>query len=153
MALAGLDLLTSPGWLEALTEWFGVPIEVLRSPTPYRLDARDHIDPHDDCPAPEYVLSVSLNLTHGWRPSDGGQTIVGLVESVEEYDDDWLGSLKRWHIGDEQHVLPPVFNSALLLPLSPRRAHAVRTVTHGPRYSITTLYGSVAAGAARRNHA
>ncbi|WP_084460558.1 2OG-Fe(II) oxygenase [Nocardia kruczakiae] len=144
-ALAGLNFLTSPGWLERLSGWFGQPIQVLRPPTPYRLDARDYVDPHDDCPAPEYTLSVSLNLTDGWRPSDGGETVVGLVDHVEEYDHpEWFMPLNRWHIGDERHVVTPTFNSALLLPLSPRRAHAVRTVTHGPRYSITTLYGSVA---------
>lgn len=111
------------------------------------MSAGDFVDPHDDCPAPEYRISASLNLTADWRDSDGGTTVIGLVDRVEEYDHpDWPIPLSRWTLRSEKHTFTPRFNSALLLPLSPRRAHAVLPVTRGPRYSITTLYGTVAAG-------
>ena len=146
VARAALKLLSDPWWLRQLSRWTGSELQVLRPSTPYRMEAGDFVDPHDDCPAPEYRMSVSLNLTPDWQEFDGGPTVVGLVDRVEEYDHpDWPIPLSRWTLGSEKHTLTPQFNSALLLPLSPHRAHAVLPVRRGPRYSITTLYGTVAA--------
>ncbi|MEU6559123.1 2OG-Fe(II) oxygenase [Nocardia nova] len=146
VARAALKLLSDPWWLRQLSRWTGSELQVLRPSTPYRMDADDFVDPHDDCPAPEYRMSVSLNLTPDWQESDGGPTVVGLVDRVEEYDHpDWPIPLSRWTLGSKKRTLNPQFNSALLLPLSPHRAHAVLPVRRGPRYSITTLYGTVAA--------
>ncbi|MBF6336803.1 2OG-Fe(II) oxygenase [Nocardia abscessus] len=143
-ALDALDMFVSPWWLDQLSRWLGQPLEVLRPTTPYRMDVGDYVDPHDDCPAPEYRLSVVCNFTADWTSGDGGETVVGLVEDVVEYDDsDWFFSLKKWTLRPETRQLAPRFNSALLLPLAPTRAHAVRPVQRGSRISITTLYGGI----------
>jgi len=131
----------SDWFIENLSRWIGVPLRVLRPSTPYRLVAGDYIDPHDDYPAPEYRLSVACNLTPNGGGSEGGETYVGLVDTVEEYDGDDFFPLKRWRLKPGERTLQPVFNSLLLLPLSAGHAHAVRRVTTGPRHSITTLYG------------
>jgi hypothetical protein len=136
-----LAIFGSDWFIENLSRWIGVPLRVLRPSTPYRLVAGDYIDPHDDYPAPEYRLSVACNLTPNSDSNEGGETYVGLVDAVEEYDGDDFFPLKRWRLKSGESTLQPVFNSLLLLPLSSAHAHAVRRVASGSRYSITTLYG------------
>ncbi|MGW0325547.1 2OG-Fe(II) oxygenase [Nocardia sp. NPDC003183] len=143
-ASSALALFTEQWWLEQLSQWFDAPLEVLRPPSPYRMDAGDYVRPHDDCPAPEFRLSVTFNLTQWWRPEHGGETSVGTVGHVAEFDDpEWYFPRKVWTMGRQRQSFVPQFNSALLLPLSPSRVHEVLPVTQGPRYSITTLYGTV----------
>jgi hypothetical protein len=148
LAAAAMEALTGRWLVEQLAAWLCTPLRVLRPSTPYRLDVGDYIGPHDDRGAPEYRLSVACNLTPGWARGDGGETVVGLIERVEEYDhQDYFFPLKRWTFKrDGQAVLPPVFNSALLLVLADDRAHAVEAVQRTARYSVTTLYGDKAEG-------
>ena len=142
VAEAALGVLTSDWLVTQLGHWMGMRLGVLRPPTPYRLDPGDYIRPHDDRAAPEFRLSVSCCLTPEDLGSEGGETVVGLVESVSEYDHpEFYFPLKRWSLRPGAKVLPPVFNSALLLVLSDENAHEVREVTRASRYSITTLYG------------
>lgn len=142
VAQAALGVLTSSWLVTQLGNWMGMPLRVLRPPTPYRLDPGDYIRSHDDRAAPEFRLSVSCCLTPEDLGSEGGETVVGLVESVSEYDHpEFFFPLKRWSLRPGAKVLPPVFNSALLLVLSDENAHEVREVTRASRYSITTLYG------------
>ncbi len=142
LAHDALAVFEHPWLIGQFEQHLGTPLRVLRPPTPYRLDVADFIEPHDDHPAPEYRLSVACNLTTGWRPDDGGETVVGLVDAVTEFDDPYFPfPLKNWAFGTDTRTLAPRFNSALLLPLSDRHAHAVRPVRRGIRYSITTLYG------------
>ncbi|WP_280369738.1 2OG-Fe(II) oxygenase [Nocardia wallacei] len=140
--LDALSVFESPWLISRFAQILEVPLQVLRPPTPYRMDTADYIGPHDDHPAPEYRLSVACNLTRDWRPGDGGETVVGLVDTVTEFEDPAFPfPLKRWTFQAEQRFLAPVFNTALLLPLSPDHAHAVRPVLRRKRFSITTLYG------------
>lgn len=142
-AWEALTVFEGDWFLEQLGLWLGLPLRVLRPSTPYRLDVGDYVDPHDDYPAPEYRLSVAYNLSMFSDQYRGGATAIGLVDSVEEYDhDDFFFPLKRWALKAGEQTLRPVFNSLLLIPLSGSHAHAVRTVTDGPRYSVTTLYGA-----------
>lgn len=137
-----LSLFESPWLISELEEFTGRPLRVLRPPAPYRMDPDDRIAPHDDHAAPEYRLSLACNLTRGWQPHDGGETVIGLVDTVVEFDDpDFFFPLKKWTLEPGARTLMPIFNSALLLFLSPLHAHAVRPVRRGPRFSITTLYG------------
>jgi hypothetical protein len=142
VATAAMGIFAGPWLLGQLEGWFRRPLRVLRPTTPYRMDMGDFIDPHDDYPAPEYRLSISCNLTRRWTAGDGGQTVVGVVDRVEEYDDpEWFFPLERWTLRPGAKELVPMFNSLLLLPLDATRGHAVRRVNRGPRYSLTTLYG------------
>jgi hypothetical protein len=142
MAEAALGVFSDPWLIRCLEPWLACSLRVLRPPTPYRLAAGDFIDPHDDCAAPEYQLSIACNLTRESSEDSGGETIVGLVDHVEEYDDPgFFFPLKKWTLKPGERVLQPLFNSILLLPLSECRAHAVRLVQDKSRYSITTLYG------------
>ncbi|WP_155240240.1 2OG-Fe(II) oxygenase [Nocardia seriolae] len=141
-ALEALSIFESPWLLNELERTLGISLRVLRPATPYRMDVADYIEPHDDHPAPEYRLSLACNLTRDWKIGDGGETVVGLVDTVTEFDDpEFFFPLKRWTLQPEQRVLTPVFNSVLALPLSPDHAHAVRPVLRSSRFSITTLYG------------
>jgi hypothetical protein len=142
VAEAALEALTSEWLVTQLASWTGLPLRVLRPPTPYRLDPGDYIRPHDDRAAPEFRLSVSCCLTPENLGSEGGETVVGLVGAVSEYEHpDFFFPLKEWSLRPGARVLPPVFNSALLLVLSDENAHEVKEVAGAPRYSITTLYG------------
>jgi hypothetical protein len=142
VAEAALGVLSSKWLVTQLANWMGLPLRVLRPPTPYRLDPGDYIRPHDDRAAPEFRLSVSCCLTPENLGSEGGDTVVGLVESVSEYEHpEFFFPLKKLSLRSGARVLPPVFNSALLLVLSDENAHAVTEVASAPRYSITTLYG------------
>jgi len=141
-AEAAMAVFSSAWFVENLSSWLDVPLEVLRPSTPYRLAPQDFISPHDDYPAPEFRLSVAANLTLDAGADDGGETFVGLVDRVEEYDwDDFFFPLKRWTLRSGERTLRPRFNSLLLIPLSGEHAHGVRAITGGHRYSITTLYG------------
>ncbi|GAA1600371.1 hypothetical protein GCM10009764_25250 [Nocardia ninae] len=141
-ALAVLNTFGSSWFIEQLGDWLNTPLRMLRPPTPYRMDVGDYVEPHDDHPSPEFRLSVTYNLTANWQPGDGGETVVGLVEAVTEFDHpDFPFPLKTWTLGTGAQSLEPVFNSVLLLPLSDEQAHAVRPVRRASRYSITTLYG------------
>jgi Rps23 Pro-64 3,4-dihydroxylase Tpa1-like proline 4-hydroxylase len=120
----------------------GLPLRVLRPPTPYRMDPGDYVRPHDDRAAPEFRLSLACCLTPEGLGSKGGETRVGPVESVTEYEHpDFFFPLKKWTLRPISQVIPPVFNSVLILVLSNETAHEVSEVTGAPRYSITTLYG------------
>lgn len=139
---AAMQALTGP-WVIAWLEQRGSRLRALRPPTPYRMGPGDFITPHDDCPAPEYRVSLAYNLTRGWQPGDGGETEVGLVDTVEEFEHpDFPLPVKKWTFRDGTYLLPPVFNSALVLLLSEQHAHAVVSLRRGFRYSITTLYGT-----------
>ncbi|WP_067682389.1 2OG-Fe(II) oxygenase [Nocardia miyunensis] len=137
-----LNVFENPWLIARFDELIGARLRVLRPPTPYRMECGDFIQPHDDHPSPEYRLSVACNLTEQWRPPDGGETVVGLVDTVAEFEHpEFFFPLKRLTLRRETRTLTPIFNSALLLPLTPAHAHAVQSVHTGPRFSITTLYG------------
>lgn len=139
---AALGAFTSDWLITQLGRWVGLPLRVLRPPVPYRMDPGDYVRPHDDRAAPEFRLSLACCLTPEDLGSKGGETVVGLVESVAEYEHpDFFFPLKKWTLQTGAQVMPPVFNSALLLVLTEEFAHEVREVTAAPRYSITTLYG------------
>ncbi|WP_431953311.1 2OG-Fe(II) oxygenase [Nocardia lijiangensis] len=141
-ALAVLGVFGSAWFIEQLEKWLSTPLRVLRPPTPYRMDVGDHIEPHDDHPSSEFRLSVTYNLTADWQIGDGGETVIGDVAAVTEFEDpDFPLPLKKWTLAPGAQSLTPVFNSALLLPLSCEQAHAVRPVQRAARFSITTLYG------------
>jgi len=142
LAEAALNVFAGPWFVRQLEAWLGTSLRVLRPMTPYRLDPGDYISPHDDRAAPEFRLSVSCSLTPAEAGSKGGETVVGLVDKVEEYEHpDFFFPLKRWSLKPSAHVLMPVFNSVLLITLTDSYAHAVREVACAPRYSVTTLYG------------
>ena len=143
LAASAFSLFSSDWFLGHLGAWVGTPVRVLRPSAPYRLDPGDYIAAHDDYAAPEHRVSVACNLTRGWAQGDGGETVVGAVENVQEYEDpDYFFPLKIWTLAPGEHSVRPKFNSALLLLLGDDRAHAVRTVVRNHRYSITTLYGT-----------
>jgi hypothetical protein len=142
LAEAALSAFTSNWLIAQLARWMGLPLRVLRPPVPYRMDPGDYVRPHDDRAAPEFRLSLACCLTPEDLGSKGGETAVGLVESVTEYEHpDFFFPLKRWSLQPGAQVMHPVFNSALLLVLTEEAAHEVREVIEAPRYSITTLYG------------
>lgn len=146
LAEEALSVFSSDWLIAQLARWMGQPLRVLRPPTPYRLDPGDYIRPHDDRAAPEFRLSVSCCLTPEDLGSQGGETVIGLVESVSHYEHpEFFFPLKRWSLLPGARVMPPVFNSALLLVLSDETAHEVREVAQASRYSVTTLYGDAAA--------
>jgi 2OG-Fe(II) oxygenase superfamily len=147
LAEAALNAFTSEWLIAQLACWMGLPLRVLRPPSPYRMDPGDYVRPHDDRAAPEFRLSLAYCLTPEDLGSKGGETVVGLVESVSEYEHpDFFFPLKRWSLQPGAHVMPPVFNSVLMLVLTEHAAHEVREVAEAPRYSITTLYGDGTAG-------
>jgi hypothetical protein len=147
LAEATLNVFTSDWLIAQLGCWMGLPLRVLRPPVPYRMDPGDYVRPHDDRAAPEFRLSLAYCLTPEDLGSKGGETVVGLVESVSEYEHpDFFFPLKRWSLQPGAHVMPPVFNSVLMLVLTEHAAHEVREVAEAPRYSITTLYGDGTAG-------
>ncbi len=142
LAEAALNVFAGPWFVSQLETWLGAPLRILRPMTPYRLDPGDYISPHDDRAAPEFRLSVSCSLTPAKAGSKGGETVVGLVDKVEEYEHpDFFFPLKRWSLKPGSRALMPMFNSVLLITLTDSYAHAVREVGCAPRYSITTLYG------------
>lgn len=142
LAEAALGVFTSDWLVGELARWIGLPLRVLRPPTPYRMDPGDYVRPHDDRAAPEFRLSVAYCLTPDDLGSRGGETRIGLIESVTEYEHpDFFFPLKKWTLRPGSQVMPTVFNSALLLVLSDETAHEVHEVAGAPRYSITTLYG------------
>jgi hypothetical protein len=142
LAEAALNVFATPWFITQLETWLGIPLRILRPMTPYRLDPGDYIGPHDDRAAPEFRLSVSCSLTPAETGSKGGETVVGLVDAVEEYDHpEFFFPLKKWALKPNPHVLKPIFNSVLLIVLADNYAHAVREVYGAPRYSVTTLYG------------
>lgn len=142
LAEAALSVFTSDWLIRQLARWMGLPLRVLRPPVPYRMDPGDYVRPHDDRAAPEFRLSLAYCLTPEALGSKGGETRIGLIESVTEYEHpDFFFPLKKWTLRPGSQVMPTVFNSALLLVLSDETAHEVHEVAGAPRYSITTLYG------------
>jgi hypothetical protein len=145
LAQEGFAFFTSNWFVTQLSEWLGVPLTVLRPTTPYRMDPGDYIHPHDDVASPEYRLSIAYNLVPAWHEGDGGETVVGKVGAVQEYEHpDYFFPLKRWSFDPSAtSALKPVYNSALALVLRPDRAHAVNKIVRSSRYSMTTLYGDL----------
>ena len=145
LAQEGFALFTSSWFVTQLSEWLAVPLTVLRPTTPYRMDPGDFIHPHDDVASPEYLLSIAYNLVPAWQGGDGGETVVGKVGTVQEYEHpDYFFPLKRWSFDPSGiSTLKPVYNSALALVLRPDRAHAVNKIVRNSRYSMTTLYGDL----------
>ncbi|MFD9691780.1 hypothetical protein ACFWXO_39155 [Kitasatospora sp. NPDC059088] len=88
---------------------------------------------------------MAYNLTVGWQPGQGGETTVGLVagkEPVETPADSPI-DLYQWHLHDGAAILPPQYNSILVLRLGTQFAHSVNPVLgEEPRYSVTTIYGT-----------
>lgn len=147
VAQAALAVFEGAWFIEQLENWLDRPLCVLRPSTPYRLDPGDYINAHDDRASDEFRLSVTCALTPDSIGSRGGETVVGLVDTVTEYEHpDFFFPLKKWTFQPGVRALTPRFNSLLLIPLEDDHAHAVRTVREAPRYSITTLYGDRPAG-------
>lgn len=143
-ALEALALFEAPWFLELLSTLMGAPACFLRPATPYRLTRGDKVCLHDDMSSPEHLVSTVLNLSEGWRPEQGGCTVVGAVDHVEA-----LAShpeapfpLREWHVAPNAAKLLPTYNSLLVLPLSEAVAHGVEEVFgEEPRLSLVAIYG------------
>lgn len=143
-AAAALRVFESSWFVRWLSAVAGIELRFLRPPTPYRLSQGDRICLHDDMSDPEHAVSVACNLTGGWAQGMGGETIVGRVSGTHRAPTpaNCPIELQEWRIHPGGDVLPPQFNSLLVLRLSEEYAHGVKEVRgRGCRYSITTIYG------------
>lgn len=92
---------------------------------------------------PDHAVSVAYNLSIGWLPEYGGETIFGDVVSVTPAETPWDCpiDLKRWEITNERRFIPK-FNSLLIMRLGTQFAHGVEEVTGPvPRFSVIGIYG------------
>lgn len=139
-ALAYFDSDEFVAWL---SEVAGEELEFRRPVTAYRLDDGDRICLHDDMSDPDHAVSVAYNLSIGWLPEYGGETIFGDVVSVTPAETPWDCpiDLKRWEITNERRFIPK-FNSLLIMRLGTQFAHGVEEVAGPvPRFSVIGIYG------------
>jgi hypothetical protein len=144
VALEALAVFESEWFLSWVSKLVDVDVCFLRPPTPYRLDPGDRVCLHDDMSDPSHAVSVALNLTPHWRTGDGGETRVGWVTGKRPVPTpaDCPIDLHQWEVAPGSQLLPPVFNSILVLRLGYEFAHAVEPVRGSQsRYSVTTIYG------------
>jgi Rps23 Pro-64 3,4-dihydroxylase Tpa1-like proline 4-hydroxylase len=108
------------------------------------MNSGDGICLYDDMSDDAHRLSAVLGLTRGWEPGDGGETIVGEVESVQDLTTppEIPFQLQRWTRKDDYATLPPSFNAFTVIRLSNKLAHGVNPlIAYKVRFSLVALYG------------